>query len=70
MPLVDETKGVYFKRPAPYVPHYPFSAEALPGPVVGPRHAGPLPAYGPDPRSGVAKERARLMREHPGVWER
>ena len=56
MTIVDDTKGVHFPKPKTV------------GSYEGPRHAGPLPAYGPDPRSGVAKERVRLEREHPNVW--
>ena len=56
MTIVDDTKGVHFPKPKTVAPY-----EAS-------RHAGPLPAYGPDPRSGVDKERARLMREHPIAW--
>ena len=62
MTIKDETKGVYFPRP-------PFSGPPpTRGGPEGPSHAGPVAALGPDPRSGVGKERARLMREHPEAW--
>jgi len=60
MTIVDDTKGVRFPRD--------IGSRLVRTVPEGPRHAGPLPAYGPDPRSGVGKERARLMREHPIVW--
>lgn len=59
MPIIDDTRGVS-SRPQPRVV----------GPYDGPRHAGPVATLDPDPRSGVAKERARLKREHPEAWER
>lgn len=60
MTVIDQTKERFFPR-APFAPPPEREPEHR-------RSAGPVATLGPDPRSGVARERARLTREYPRVW--